>query len=115
GLELAGLQARARIVLEVGEVEFGPLEEAGIGQIRRLRARSLDEEQPSQRQRSAAAVVVAEDDPAPRGARAQVLADDPVLFGVGRPRPRSSDIADEAALVETGTRRLRGDIEAQPF
>ncbi len=102
-------------MLEFGEVEFGAFPYTRVGEVRRLRARALDEEESGQGQRSVGAVVIAEDDARPGGTGAQVFADDPVLFGVGGPGPGPADIADEAALVEPGTRGLGRDVEAQPL
>ena len=115
GLELAGLESGPGVVLQVGQIEVRALEDAGVGEVGRLRARSFDEEESGQRQRLIASIVVAEDDSAPGGAWTQVLADDPVFFGVGGSGPGSADVADEAALVETGTCGLSGDVEAQPL
>ena len=115
GLEFAGLESGARIVLQVGEVEVRALEDTSVGEVRRFRARTLDEEESGQRQGLVAAVVVAEDDSAPGGARAQIFADDPVLFGIRGASPGPADVADEAALVEASARGLSSDVEAQPL
>ncbi|SIG82821.1 Uncharacterised protein [Mycobacteroides abscessus subsp. abscessus] len=115
GLESAGLESGARVLLEVGEVEAGAFEQAHVGEVGRGRARSLEEEEPGQGERTVGAVVVAQHDAAPRGTGPQVLAHHSVLVGVRGPRPGPADVADEAALVDAAAGGLGGDVEAQPL